>query len=124
LQKALSKNESKAKANSKGSSKDSKKGKSGTRKYPDWRYKRNGQEKTMERDGKTWHWCDHHQMWCKHTKEDCRAKKASDGGKSGTSKDKSDKDKGGGQTDTLKIAKALVAITDAEDGASDDDDKL
>jgi hypothetical protein len=61
-------------------------------------------------------------MWCEHTTEDCRAKKASDGGKSGTNKDKSDKEKGGRQTDTLKIAKALVAITDAEDDASDDEE--
>jgi hypothetical protein len=64
LQKAQSKNETKSKSNAKSSSsKDSKKNKSGARKYPDWRYERNGQEKTMERDGKTWYWCDYHQMW-------------------------------------------------------------
>jgi hypothetical protein len=130
LQRAQAKDESKttgSKSASKGSSKDareSKKGKSCTRKYPDWRYERNGQDKTMEKGGKTWYWCDHHQMWCEHITEDCRAKKALDGGKSVTNKEKPNKTKDGGQTDTLSIAKALVAITETEDYASDNNDEL
>jgi hypothetical protein len=26
----------------------------------------------MQRDGKTWHWCEYHMMWCIHTTDECR----------------------------------------------------
>jgi hypothetical protein len=63
-------------------------------------------------------------MWCEHITEDCRAKKALDGDKSGTNKEKSNKSKDGRHTDTLSIVRALVAFTETEDYASDNDDEL
>ena len=31
-----------------------------------------GKPHTMQRDGKTWHWCEYHMMWCIHTTDECR----------------------------------------------------
>jgi hypothetical protein len=64
-------------------------------------------------------------MWCKHTTEDCCTKKrAPDGTTTTSTKGKGDKSKDDGQTKspaTLSIAKALVAISEGEEYASDDE---
>jgi hypothetical protein len=103
---------------------DKQKGKIGKRKYPDWRYKRNDSEYTMLRDGKTWHWCEHHEMWCEHTTNDCRAKKASVGIKKGATKEKTvpNDEEQSSRPNALSLAKALVAIT--EDDYTSDGEEL
>jgi hypothetical protein len=92
----------------------------GARKYPDWRYERNRTNIKLEHEGKTYHWCDHHQMWCEHMTEDCRAKKKNPDTVTKVPKDK----KGGEETDrSLSVAaKALVAITENQDYQSEDDE--
>jgi hypothetical protein len=58
----------------------------------------------LEKDGKTYKWCDKHRMWCYHSTEECKMKQNGKNNKNennksegdGASKDK-DKDKDGGQ---------------------------
>jgi hypothetical protein len=97
---------------------DNKKKKAGPRKYPDWRYERNGTDVKLEREGKTYHWCTHHQMWCEHTTEECRAKKKAPEGATKPPKVK----QGDAQDPTLSLTKSLVAITHNEDYQSDDEE--
>jgi hypothetical protein len=98
------------------SSGENKKKKAGPKKYPDWRYERNGSDVKLEREGKTYHWCTHHQMWCEHTTEECRAKKKTQDGTTKPAKAKKEEDP------NLTLTKSLVAITHSEDYQSGDEE--
>jgi hypothetical protein len=98
------------------SSGENKKKKAGLKKYPDWRYERNGSDVKLEREGKTYHWCTHHQMWCEHTTEECRAKKKTQNGTTKPAKAKKEEDP------NLTLTKSLVAITHSEDYQSGDEE--
>ena len=58
----------------------------------------------LEKDGKTYKWCDKHKMWCYHDTTECKMKKKKSGSKNENSNNKNegggankDKDKDGGQ---------------------------
>jgi hypothetical protein len=58
----------------------------------------------LEKDGKTYKWCDKHKMWCYHDTTECKMKKKEGGGKNENNNNKNegdgankDKDKDGGQ---------------------------
>jgi hypothetical protein len=92
LKEAINSKDSKHSQNkNKGKGKDPKKTKSKSgkgkgndekkKKLPEWRHQRDGNKTKLEKDGKTWLWCDHHGYWCEHETSDCRAKKKSEGTK-------------------------------------------
>ena len=74
---------------------------------PDWMKKRPknpSPSSRLEKDGKTYKWCDKHRMWCYHNTTECKLKKAGKNNKNENSNNKSegdgankDKDKDGGQ---------------------------
>jgi hypothetical protein len=84
--------------------------KKGSRKYPDWRYKRTGDQSKLEKEGKTFWWCEVLNMWAAHKPQDCKAKEK---------KPKPTAPQGDRPPDSLAIAHALVAVTQ---GNHDDDD--
>ena len=56
----------------------------------------------LEKDGKTYKWCDKHKMWCYHDTTECKMNKKESGGKNENNKNdgggaNKDKDKDGGQ---------------------------
>ena len=57
---------------------------------------------TMTRNGKTYYWCNNHNMWCVHKPSECNLNKKSD----------EDKDN---NNQSLRVAKSLTAIIDEED---------
>jgi hypothetical protein len=77
----------------------------------------------MVKDAKTWYWCDFHGYWCEHETKDCRAKKKKAEGTHAD--DKTVKRRNGGQTPTntqsLSIARALLAISERDEDLSNDD---
>ena len=81
--------------------------------YPEWRFKRNGNQKTHTVDGKTYHWCDPLNMWALHEPKDCKIGK----NKKEQSKSKSK----GSEPSALSIAKALVAVSSADTCETNDD---
>lgn len=93
------------------------------RRYPDWRYERKDGQDTIQRDGKTWYWCDKLKLWALHKPEDCRA--ADPEAKGGRAKDKTKESTKRTNASALAAARALVAVvnTDANDDDDDDDDE-
>ena len=75
---------------------------------PDWMKKRPknpSKSSRLEKDGKTYKWCDKHRMWCYHDTTECKLKKKTNNNKNENSNNKSegdgankDKDKDGGQS--------------------------
>lgn len=84
--------------------------KKGARKYPDWRYARTGDQNKLDKEGKTFWWCEVLNMWAAHKPQDCKAK---------DKKSKPTAPQGDGAPDALALAHALVAVTQ---GQHDDDD--
>lgn len=82
--------------------------------YPDWRYQRNDGQDTLQRDGKTWYWCDALNLWAVHKPEDCRAKTPANKTKTNTSTKKTDP--------SLAAARALVAVVNTETEDDDEDE--
>jgi hypothetical protein len=90
-------------------------------KYPDWRFERKGTDTVMEKDGKTYHWCENHGekgMWTEHEPKACKSKRRKDKSNQGNSKN----NEKGSQPMALNIAKALVAISEANGTESDDEE--
>lgn len=94
----------------KGSDTDDKKPKSeGKRSYPAWRYERTGEQAKLDKDGKTYWWCEVLNMWAVHKPNDCKAK----------AKGKQPSQQNTNVVDPMSVAQALVAVTA---GMSNDDD--
>jgi hypothetical protein len=90
------------------SSSPNKKSANKSNKYPDWKFERTGNQTTMERNSKTYHWCENHGekgMWVTYAPKDCKTKKQKSGNK--TSKEKGS----ASNPSALSIAKVLVAIS-------------
>ena len=113
--KAANKKESKnSKGSNKSSNKDKDKAKQLKEKYPEWRFKRNGNQTKHTVDGKTYWWCDAFNMWAVHEPKDCKGK--------GSGNQSKPKPKAGAQhPSALSIAKALVAVTNAPNKEDDEE---
>ena len=85
-------------------------------KYPEWRYKREGDETTKVVSGKTYHWCTKHNMWTLHEPKDCNLDKQNE------AKAPGDKNKTSGPPSALRVAtRALTAIL--EESEEDEQDQ-
>ena len=86
---------------------------------PAWHKEKKGNK--LEKDGKTFYWCTFHGYYSNHDDKDCKAKKAASS--ANTQKDDKDKNSSGQSgkpPSALKIAKALIAVTNANNGSSSD----
>jgi hypothetical protein len=95
------------------------------KKLPEWRYKREGNQLTMVKDGKSWKWCTFHGYWCEHDESECRAKKKLQGtkgdGQAPKTKRARSQDEGQTSDNSLSIARALFAIAEGDETQSDTD---
>jgi hypothetical protein len=78
--------------------------------YPEWRFMRSGNQTKHTQDGKTYWWCDSMNMWALHEPKDCNALK--------NRKDKSEQ-----QPSALHIAKALIAVSSANNQETEDEEE-
>jgi hypothetical protein len=91
-----------------------KKTKTDDKRYPAWRYDRKGDKDKLDRDGKTYWWCEVLNMWAVHKPADCKAKA------NGTKGGKSPKDTQS-VIDPTAVAHALISVTSGRGGDDDDD---
>lgn len=81
-------------------------------KYPEWRFKQNGSQDKTTHEGKTYWWCETLNMWALHEPKDCNASK------SNTSKPKGAEP----PPSALSIARALIAVSSANEPDDDKED--
>jgi hypothetical protein len=97
-------------ADTKATSSNSASDRKGNRNYPAWRYERDGDKSKLDRDGKTYWWCEVLNLWAAHKPSECKAK---------ASQKPKPASQGDAAPDSLSLAHALVAVTSPN---HDDDD--
>jgi hypothetical protein len=75
------------------------------KKFAEWRYKRDGKSGPIQKDGRTWHWCQHHGAWMGHSSDECFKAKSESQGDAGKKSTPS----------ALQLSKALSTIIEVGD---------
>jgi hypothetical protein len=94
-------------------------GKENDKPKPAWKTQppKDGEPKTKVMDGKTWHWCPHHNEWTVHPPAECRKRKANSE-KSG--KQEKGKKKDGKKKDRQLTLKVMQTLADHTEDMDDD----
>jgi hypothetical protein len=91
----------------------------GHKRYPKWHYENPAGLETMFKDGVTWHWCKWHKCWGRHPDAECLARlkheKQVAADKFPTTPRKVKKDNKS-KNKALSLTKALIAMTNGDDG--------
>lgn len=76
---------------------------------------KSGDPKTMDKNGKTYHWCPHHKAWTLHTAENCRMSNESEAHdaeiEQSDSNDENEEDEDDEDADTRALAAFAAAVT-------------
>jgi hypothetical protein len=85
--------------------------------FPQWHFENPDGLASIFKDGKQWYWCKWHKCFVRHKEPNCNKHKARDKkAKQATTDPKARKTKNTSKTKALTLAKALLAMSNADDG--------